>query len=322
MGEQMSRRRISESHRRAYLDALGVECWVRREKPAGDSIEPNATLEQGEPDALRRVPTHVADSATPADLNSQSLSAAAPSPAARGTNQPSSAPRETRQQSTHADSAANTTNRSTPPAREPTPSDTTTRFMSADETRAWEILRAEVAPCVRCELHKRRTQTVFGVGNPQAEWLVIGEAPGADEDRQGEPFVGKAGQLLNAMLFAIGFNRGDVYITNVVKCRPPQNRDPQPQEAAACADYLRRQIALIRPKIILALGRVAAQNLLNTDTPIGKLRQVAHRYADTAIPLVATYHPAYLLRSPLEKRKAWQDLLFARGVLARTKGMD
>mgnify|MGYP000409707635 CR=1 FL=1 len=333
MGEQMSRRRISESQRRAYLDALGVECWVRREKPAGDSIEPNATLEQGEPDALRRVPTHVADSATPADLNSQSLSAAAPSPAARGTdqfnpaahgiNQPSSAPRETRQQSTQADPSANTANRSTPPARESNSSDAMMpRVMSADETRAWEILRADVAPCVRCELHKQRTQTVFGVGNPQAEWLVIGEAPGADEDRQGEPFVGKAGQLLNAMLFAIGFNRGDVYITNVVKCRPPQNRDPQPQEAAACADYLRRQIALIRPKIILALGRVAAQNLLNTDTPIGKLRQVAHRYADTAIPLVATYHPAYLLRSPLEKRKAWQDLLFAREVLARTKGMD
>lgn len=186
----------------------------------------------------------------------------------------------------------------------------------APTTEAWTVLRAQVAACVQCELHKQRTQTVFGVGHQQAQWLVIGEAPGADEDRQGEPFVGKAGQLLNAMLFALGFQREDVYITNVVKCRPPQNRDPQPEESAACAGYLRRQIALINPKIILALGRIAAQNLLNTDTPIGKLRQIVHRYADTKIPLVATYHPAYLLRSPLEKRKAWQDLLFARDVLA------
>lgn len=186
----------------------------------------------------------------------------------------------------------------------------------ATTTEAWSVLRAQVAACELCELHKQRTQTVFGVGHQQAQWLVIGEAPGADEDRQGEPFVGRAGQLLNAMLMAIGFQRNDVYITNVVKCRPPQNRDPRPEESAACAGYLRRQIALINPKIILVLGRVAAQNLLNTDTPIGKLRQVAHRYADTSIPVVATYHPAYLLRSPLEKRKAWQDLLFAREVYA------
>lgn len=373
----MSGRRISEVQRRAYLNALGVECWVRREKPAGGVSESVAAMEQRLPHALNMAPALTAGSAMPVESNPQSLIAAVQgqgqadgasfartpsaiqarepnetqpatrgaearpltresnlprpastgesqtSPAARGADQSSPAvPPQTRQTSTRSRATAETAARPSLSARETNPSVAKAPAMDADAAQAWEILGAEVAPCVRCELHKQRTQTVFGAGNPQADWLVIGEAPGADEDRLGEPFVGKAGQLLTAMLFAIGFKRDDVYITNVVKCRPPQNRDPQPQETAACADYLRRQIDLIQPKIILALGRIAAQNLLNTDTPIGKLRQVTHRYAGTSIPLVATYHPAYLLRSPLEKRKAWQDLLFARKVLARSSGID
>ena len=176
---------------------------------------------------------------------------------------------------------------------------------------AWELLQAEVAACRRCGLHTSRTQTVFGVGNVNAEWMLIGEAPGAEEDRQGEPFVGRAGQLLNNMLAAMGLSRRDVFICNILKCRPPKNRDPQPEEADACAPFLRRQIARVRPRIILALGRVAAQNLLRVETPIGRMRGQRYEYADPRVPLVVTYHPAYLLRSPREKRKAWEDLCFA-----------
>ena len=179
----------------------------------------------------------------------------------------------------------------------------------------WAGLRARVAACTACELHRTRTQTVFGVGNVEADWLVIGEAPGADEDRQGEPFVGRAGQLLNSMLRAIGLAREQVYIANILKCRPPGNRDPKPQEADCCTPFLQRQIALIRPKVILVVGRIAAQNLLATQVPLARLRGQVHRYGPLATPLVVTYHPAYLLRSPGEKRKAWVDLRFARAVL-------
>jgi len=176
----------------------------------------------------------------------------------------------------------------------------------------WEALRARVLACDRCELHKQRTQAVFGVGDRAARWLVIDEAPGADEDRQGEPFVGRAGKLLNNMLLAIGLKREQVYITNIVKCRPPGNREPAAEEAQSCAPYLARQIALIKPKLILAVGRVAAQNLLKSDRPVGTMRGKRFFYDETEIPIVVTYHPAYLLRSPQEKRKAWQDLLFAK----------
>ena len=179
----------------------------------------------------------------------------------------------------------------------------------------WESLRHQVMTCTRCALHETRTQAVFGVGNPQADLLIIGEAPGADEDRQGEPFVGRAGQLLNEMLRAVGMCRESVYIANILKCRPPNNRDPKPEEAAACVGYLYRQIALIQPKLILALGRIAAQRLLETDTPLGRLRQQQHVLAQTQTPLIVTYHPAYLLRSPLDKRKAWQDLLFVQKII-------
>ena len=179
----------------------------------------------------------------------------------------------------------------------------------------WEALRAEVLSCTRCSLHAGRTQGVFGVGNPQAQWMVIGEAPGAEEDRRGEPFVGRAGQLLDAMLRAIGLSRAqNAYIANVLKSRPPNNRDPRPEEVAACLPYLRRQIELVRPRLLLAVGRIAAQNLLGTEESLSRLRGRVHRFGELNTPLVVTYHPAYLLRNPADKRKAWEDLKFARSV--------
>jgi DNA polymerase len=184
----------------------------------------------------------------------------------------------------------------------------------------WDELRATVAACTRCDLHATRTQTVFGVGNPQARWMFIGEAPGQEEDRRGEPFVGRAGQLLDAMLRSIGLDREQAFIANVLKCRPPGNRDPRPVEAAACRGFLERQVALVDPTLVVAVGRIAAQDLLATETPIAKLRGKVHSFGAKGWPLIVIYHPAYLLRSPSEKRKAWQDLLFARQVFARLEG--
>jgi len=179
----------------------------------------------------------------------------------------------------------------------------------------WQGLEAQVSSCSRCELSQQRTQTVFGVGNRNADCLVIGEAPGADEDARGEPFVGPAGKLLNQMLLAVGLKREEVYIANIVKCRPPDDRDPKLSEAAACEAYLKQQIELIQPRVIFAAGRVAAQNLLKIEQKVGAMRGQKFTYADTGIPVVVSYHPAYLLRSPSEKRKAWNDLLAARQIL-------
>lgn len=187
----------------------------------------------------------------------------------------------------------------------------------ADATDTWPGLCEEVAACRACPLHQGRTQTVFGVGDTRADWMIVGEAPGAEEDRRGEPFVGRAGQLLDAMLAALGLDRQrGVYIANVVKCRPPSNRNPHADEAAACAGFLDRQIELLRPGIILAVGRVAAARLLGEEAPLGRQRGRVYRYGPREIPVVVTYHPAYLLRQPSEKAKAWQDLLLARRVLA------
>ena len=183
--------------------------------------------------------------------------------------------------------------------------------LSSAEPSVWHELQKQVAACTRCGLHRHRTQTVFGVGNKTASWLVVGEAPGKEEDRQGEPFVGRAGQLLNAMLMAIGLTREEIYIANILKCRPPKNRDPSREEVANCESYLERQIELLSPRIILAVGRVAAQNLLKSEKPIGRMRGQVYSYGKRSIPVVVTYHPAYLLRSPGEKRKAWKDLLLA-----------
>lgn len=181
---------------------------------------------------------------------------------------------------------------------------------------SWQDLRAAVQSCTRCALAKTRTQAVFGAGDVQARWMIIGEAPGADEDRSGEPFVGRAGQLLNNMLAAIGLPRESVYIANVLKCRPPNNRDPKVDEAANCRGYLERQIELVNPTLILVVGRIAAQNLLHTDAPLARLRGKQHRAPVSDTPVVVTYHPAYLLRQPADKRKAWEDLQFAREILA------
>ncbi len=178
-------------------------------------------------------------------------------------------------------------------------------------TPDWEALQRQVAGCRLCPLHEGRTQTVFGVGDVNAELMLIGEAPGAEEDRRGEPFVGRAGKLLDAMLQALGLARQQVFIANILKCRPPNNRDPRPEEVLACENYLAQQINTVKPRLILALGRVAAQNLLKTETPIGKMRGQRFQYGDPPVPVVVTYHPAYLLRSPREKRKSWQDLQLA-----------
>ena len=179
----------------------------------------------------------------------------------------------------------------------------------------WDELREVVRTCTACGLSKQRKQAVFGVGNESAPWLFVGEGPGAEEDEQGEPFVGQAGKLLDSMLAAIGIARGrEAYIANVVKCRPPGNRTPSAEEAAACASFLDRQIELIGPKVIVALGKTAAIRLLGTEASLASLRGKVHAYKGT--PLIVTYHPAYLLRSLPEKAKAWEDLLFARKTLA------
>ena len=175
----------------------------------------------------------------------------------------------------------------------------------------WDALAEAVSHCTACKLHSTRTQGVLGVGDHNADWLIIGEAPGADEDAQGEPFVGQAGKLLDAMLAAIDLKRGNkVYITNVLKSRPPGNRNPEPDEVAACRPYLLAQIELIQPKLILALGRFAAQSLLDTDEAVGRLRGRVHQFQN--VPLVVTYHPAYLLRNLSDKARAWEDLCLAR----------
>lgn len=224
---------------------------------------------------------------------------------------PAAAPASVVKQAIHADSVAT--------ARAPQIVERSARA-STIAGLDWDTLADAVRACTACGLRAGCTQTVFGVGNRDAEWMVIGEAPGADEDRQGEPFVGRAGQLLNSMLAAIGLKREQVYIANILKCRPPNNRDPKPEEAELCRPFLERQIALVKPRLILAVGRIAAQNLLQTDSPIGKLRGQLHQVA--GIPVVVTYHPAYLLRSPGEKRKAWDDLKFAVRIFRERGGQE
>lgn len=182
-------------------------------------------------------------------------------------------------------------------------------------TLDWPALREAVAACTACKLCEGRRQTVFGFGHARAEWMIVGEAPGEQEDREGEPFVGKSGQLLDNMLRAIGLTRGEadasrqVYIANTIKCRPPGNRNPEPEELSKCEPFLIRQMQLVQPKIIVAMGRFAVHSLLRSTEPIGRLRGRVHRYQ--GVPLIATYHPAYLLRNPEDKAKAWDDLCLA-----------
>ncbi|MGI9217601.1 MAG: uracil-DNA glycosylase, partial [Hydrogenophaga sp.] len=207
-----------------------------------------------------------------------------------------------------------------PPVRRPTPAASGPAGAGLSprpagiETMDWSALQAAVAGCEACGLCRGRKNTVFGVGDVQADWMIVGEAPGEHEDLQGEPFVGLAGQLLDNMLRAVGRSRTGTgaqgaYIANVLKCRPPANRNPQPAEVAQCEPYLTRQVALVKPRIILAMGRFAVQSLLKTDEPIGRLRGRVHRYE--GVPVIVTYHPAYLLRTPADKAKAWADLCLA-----------
>ncbi|MBK8816413.1 MAG: uracil-DNA glycosylase [Methylococcaceae bacterium] len=207
---------------------------------------------------------------------------------------------------------------SEPEAEGFTKEETTGLELHTNHIGTWAELETEVTNCTKCGLCQTRTHTVFGTGNKTADWMIIGEAPGQTEDEQGKPFVGKAGALLTEMLRAAGLDREEVFITNILKCRPPGNRDPKPDEAEHCSGYLQRQCALIKPKIILAVGRISAQTLLKTDAPLTKLRGKVHELEGT--PLVVVYHPAYLLRSLLEKRKAWQDLQLAVTTIHKNKG--
>ena len=261
---------MGNGRRLEYLQAIGVDVWVRRLAPSEVADVPPVVEE-------------------PAAATSGAVVPVAPARAVRV--------------------AAS-------PPRQSVPSALSVPLAPEVEAQ-WEGLRAEVLGCTKCGLHSTRTQGVFGVGNRRADWLIIGEAPGAEEDRQGEPFVGRAGKLLNAMLLSLGLPREQVFIANVLKSRPPANRDPRPDEVAACLPYLMRQIALLKPKLMLAVGRIAAQNLLATDVSLGRLRGQVHTFGELNTPLIVTYHPAYLLRTPADKRKAWEDLKFARSVFRR-----
>lgn len=273
---------MDAARRQAYLDALGIQAWLSRERlPAGQTVSntPAGPMPAGE--------SSPPSGGSPADMLRAAM---------RGQT-PASLPE-----------AAAPAPQALQPAGSPV-------APGGDLAQLdWDQLAERVARCRACELHQSRTQTVFGVGNPDADLMIVGEAPGADEDRQGQPFVGRAGQLLNAMLAAIGLEREQVYIANILKCRPPANRNPSVEEAAACQGYLDRQIALIQPKLILSVGAISAQNLLASDQPVGKLRGRLHRLP-AGVPVAVTYHPAYLLRRPEEKAKAWQDLQQVAGLL-------
>lgn len=181
----------------------------------------------------------------------------------------------------------------------------------------WPRIESKVTNCTKCSLHKGRNKTVFGDGNRDADWFFVGEAPGKDEDLQGKPFVGRAGRLLTEVIFSIGLSREEVFIANILKCRPPDNRDPKTEEVEQCFAYLERQIDLVKPKIIIAVGRIAAQSLLGSDLPMGKLRGRIHGFGSNQIPTLVIYHPAYLLRSPSQKHKVWEDLQIANDFLKK-----
>jgi len=313
------------ARRLEYLEALGVDVWVPRHAPLAETVAAPVALPSSEAAVAEPAPapasggvanfTDAANIAAPGGIGT---SAELGEPASVGRAEDSAAPgvaaapippRVVPGTRPHVQAGLVATARSAVP-------------LTPELDAQWGSLQAEVLSCTRCALHSTRTQGVFGVGNRRAEWLIIGEAPGAEEDRRGEPFVGRAGQLLNAMLRAIGLAREQVFIANVLKSRPPGNRDPKPDEVAACLPYLMRQIALLRPRLMLAVGRIAAQNLLATDLSLGRLRGQVHHFGELNTPLIVTYHPAYLLRTPADKRKAWEDLKFARSVFQRLASQE
>lgn len=212
------------------------------------------------------------------------------------------------------------TNRRSPENERTSPGYRTSMTEKEERVQMLEALRNEMLTCHKCPLGKKRTNLVFGVGNPRASLMFVGEAPGRDEDLQGEPFVGRAGQLLTKIIEAIGLKRSDVYIANVLKCRPPENRNPLPEEIALCMPYLLKQIKNIQPKVLCALGTFAAQTLLSTKAPVGTLRGRFHDYK--GIPMMVTFHPAYLLRNPNDKAKVWEDMKKVRDLLAELSGKD
>jgi uracil-DNA glycosylase family 4 len=275
--------------RLAYLEALDIPVYVRREAAGAVSVRADVPSEESDGGVAAGTAGGIRPGSSLESLPVTRLVSRGPGHLAGG-----------------AGDVVASSGRSAD-AQAPVEAARSTRISAA----GWTDLETAVRGCTACGLCGSRTQTVFGVGDHGARLMVVGEAPGADEDRHGEPFVGRAGQLLNAMLRAAGFDRSQVYIANVLKCRPPGNRDPKPEEAAQCLPYLQRQIELVAPRLILCVGRVAAQNLLDTDLPLGRMRGRTHPFGARAVPVVVTYHPAYLLRTPGDKRKAWADLKFA-----------
>jgi DNA polymerase len=283
----------------ALLRAMGLRAWSL---PVGDGLI-DAPMNDGPVDDAPLNDAPLNDASGP-DIATQTPPPAAAAPRQRAETAPLPRPA------------------ASPALQAPAP------LPEAVATLDWPALREAVAGCRACGLCETRRQTVFGVGADRAHWMVVGEAPGEQEDRRGEPFVGPAGQLLDRMLAALGVDRAaedddparQVYIANTLKCRPPGNRNPTPEELARCEPFLMRQIALVQPRIILAMGRFAVQSLLRTDAPIGRLRGQVHAYQ--GVPLVVTYHPAYLLRNLPDKAKAWADLCLAAEVLARGEARD
>jgi DNA polymerase len=271
-------------------------------------FEPSSGAAGAEPDEAAVAVEAVVDDATTERPAEPALASSAPSIARRGAEAPVDvAPAEP----------------PSPRAAEPPPMPAGSPRSATIATLDWQPLRDMVAGCTACALCESRRNTVFGVGNTRAHWMIVGEAPGEQEDRQGEPFVGPAGQLLDSMLRALGLTRDEapperqVFIVNTLKCRPPRNRNPDPAEMAKCEPFLQRQIALVQPRVILAMGRFAVQALLRTTDPVGRLRGRVHRYE--GVPLVVTYHPAYLLRQPADKARSWDDLCLAAEVLEGVK---
>ncbi|MDB5998565.1 MAG: polymerase [Rhizobacter sp.] len=312
----------------AMLREMGISRWYPLERPdAQEAVGSDvAALSEVGDEAVDEAPVSVARSQAP-DL--RAVDRRADDLAAPPIERPASAQQRTASPQAAAGAAAVarpseaavSTPRADQPADVPVSHEPRPITISPVATLDWTALRETVAVCTACKLCESRRQTVFGVGNEHAHWMIIGEAPGEQEDLRGEPFVGKAGQLLDNMLGAIGLTRSEappdkqVFIANTLKCRPPGNRNPAPEEMARCEPYLVRQIELVRPKIILAMGRFAVQSLLRSNEPIGRLRGRVHEYQ--GVPLVVTYHPAYLLRNLADKAKSWDDLCLAMEVMER-----
>jgi DNA polymerase len=295
---------LPENLRHRYLEAMGIPVWVRRTPTV--RTDGHATVPAAPPE---KIPARPAPTSSIATVTGNLETAGAPIQISGRTSEASRASISERGPRTRVPDVPPKTS----PIGEGATGASLHRAPRLDPIGDWDALQAAVSGCTKCRLHGTRTQTVFGVGNRRAQWMFVGEAPGADEDRQGEPFVGRAGQLLNAMLFAAGLKREEVYIANILKCRPPGNRDPQPDEVEQCEPYLIRQIELIQPKLIVALGRHAAHSLLKTEQPLARLR--GQKLGYHGIPLIVTYHPAYLLRNLVDKRKAWEDLCLAKRLL-------